>query len=351
MRTVSVDFKVFLSGILVLSLLAGCNRTIANELSTSQNLLRQRREERQQLFQQLRQQLRSEARPGEDALALNPNFVSLKLTHQGRIRDYLLYTPVSYDKTRPYPVVIGFHGGTSTNARFARTTNFQQLADEKQFLVIYPNAVNKNWNDGRGTVNQDIDDVGFVTAIIEEIKRLRNVDAHRIYATGISNGAFLVQRLACERSDLIAAFSSIAGAMPTLIRANCNPARPVSMMMINSPDDRFVPWEGGEGRRGKGGNIMSIMDTLNFWRMRNSCTASFQKTLIAEIPGDKTRVSVINFNNCKSNSEVVLYKINGGGHTWPGGEAQPAWLLGPTSKQINATRLSFDFFQRHSLHR
>lgn len=346
MRLFSSKLTAMLTCLLVAGSLIGCDHTIATEYSGPlRNILQQKRQERQQR----RQAISPEGRRQGSVSMLGPNFQSLKLSHQGRIRDYLLYTPPSYNPNIPTPVVFGFHGGTSSNVRFARTTNFQGLANEKGFLVVLPNAINKNWNDGRGTVNQEIDDIGYVTALIEEVKRLRKVDARRVYVTGISNGAFLVQRLACERAELIAAFSSIAGSMPTPIRAKCNPAKPVSIMMINSPDDRFVPWEGGEGRRGKGGSILSIMDTFDFWRQFNGCKASSKETLIDKVPGDKTRLHVSEFNNCRSNSAVVLYRIERGGHTWPGGADQPAWLVGATSQEMNATTASWTFFQKHAL--
>ncbi|WP_255120306.1 PHB depolymerase family esterase [Synechococcus sp. Cruz CV-v-12] len=343
MRLVTAKFVGMLTCLLMAGSLIGCDHTIATEYSGPlRNFLQQRREER-------RQGIRPGGRQQEDVSVLGPNFQSLVLSHQGRMRDYLLYTPPSYNPNSPTPVVFGFHGGTSYNVRFARTTNLHKLADEKGFLVVYPNAVNKNWNDGRGTVNQDIDDVGFVTALIEEVKRLRNVDARRVYVTGISNGAFLVQRLACERSDRIAAFSSIAGSMPTPLRATCNPSKPVSIMMINSPNDPFVPWEGGEGKRGKGGSILSILGTVDFWRQRDGCRASNEETLPDNVPGDNTRVYVRRYGDCLGNTAVVLYRIEGGGHTWPGGADQPAWLLGATSQKLNATRVSWNFFQMHTL--
>jgi polyhydroxybutyrate depolymerase len=342
MKLVLTKLVGMLTCLLMAGSLIGCDHTIATEYSGPlRNFLQQRREERRQGI-----------RPGgrqQDVSVLGPNFQSSLLSYQGRMRDYLLYTPSSYNPNSSTPVVIGFHGGTSTNVRFAQTTNFHRLADEKGFLVVYPNAVNKNWNDGRGTVNQDIDDVGFVTALIGEVKRLRKVDAQRVYVTGISNGAFMVQRLACERSDSIAAFSSIAGSMPTPLRATCNPSKPVSIMMINSPSDRFVPWEGGEAKRGKGGSILSILSTVDFWRQRNGCRASNEETLRENVPGDGTRVNVRRYNNCRGNTAVVLYKIEGGGHTWPGGTDQPAWLLGATSQELNATRVSWNFFQSHTL--
>ena len=343
MRLVLNQFVGMFTCLLMAGSLIGCDHTLASDYSGPiRNFLQERRQER-------RQGIRPWWRQQEEVSELGPNFQSLGLTYQGRKRYFLLYTPPSYKPNIPIPVVIGFHGGTTTNVRFARTTNFHKLADDKGFLVVYPNGVDKNWNDGRGTVNQDIDDVGFVTSLIEELKRLRNVDARRIYVTGISNGAFMVQRLACERSDRIAAFSSIAGTMPTPLRASCNPSKPVSIMMINSPDDPFVPWEGGEAKRGKGGSLVSVLGTVDFWRQRDGCRASNEETLPESAPGDNTKISVRRYNNCRGNTAVVFYKIVGGGHTWPGGVDQPAWLVGRTSQELNATKVSWDFFQNHTL--
>lgn len=343
MKLFSAKWIALLTCLLMSGSMLGCDRGVATE--GSKNVFQQRRQERQQRRQERRQQGQQQ----EDVSALGPNFESRQLSYQGMTRDYLLYTPPSYNPNNPTPVVIGFHGGTSSNQRFARTTNFHRLADEQGFLVVYPNGVNGNWNDGRGTVNQDIDDVGFVTALIGEVERQRNVNADRVYVTGISNGAFLVQRLACERADSIAAFASIAGSLPTRLQANCNPAQPVAMMMINSPDDRFVPWNGGEGRRGAGGSILSILGAADFWRQKNGCSTVSEEMLPENAPSDNTRVNVRRYSNCRGNSAVVLYKIEGGGHTWPGGQDQPAALVGTTSQEINATRATWNFFQAHSL--
>ncbi|NBW82736.1 hydrolase [bacterium] len=285
----------------------------------------------------------------KDAATLGPNFESRQLSHQQKTREYLLYTPQKYDVSTPMPLVIGFHGGKTSNVMFAKSSLFHHLADEQGFLVAYPNAIDGNWNDGRGTANPDVDDVGFVTSLIENIKNIRNVDPRRIYVTGISNGGFMVQRLACESSHLIAAFSSVAGSMGTSLRPKCNPSQPVSMMLIHSPQDNFVPWRGGEMKRGAGGNILSVPDLVEFWNQKNSCTVMKEVPLPDNGQKDNTRVTVSRYGGCKDSSEVLLYKIDGGGHTWPGGEGQPAWLVGPTSMKINATKESWIFFKSHSL--
>ncbi|MEN9826521.1 MAG: hypothetical protein RI953_2266 [Pseudomonadota bacterium] len=284
-----------------------------------------------------------------DVSSLGPNFEARQLTHQHKTRDYLLYTPTKYNSTTELPLVIGFHGGRTSNVIFARTTLFHRLADEQGFLVAYPNGIEGNWNDGRGTANPDVDDVGFVTSLIENIKAVRNVDARRVYVTGISNGGFMVQRLACESTHLIAAFSSVAGSMGTALKPKCDPSRPAAMMLIHSPEDKFVPWAGGEMKRGAGGNILSVPELVEFWKQKNSCTAFKEEVVPDNGRQDGTRVFVNRHDRCKDSSEVLFYKVEGGGHTWPGGEAQPAWLVGPTSTKINATKEIWSFFKAHSL--
>lgn len=284
-----------------------------------------------------------------DPSTLGPNFESKKLSHRGKKREYLLYTPQNHDQKIPMPLVIGFHGGKTSNARFAVTSQFHRLAEQEGFLVAYPNGIETNWNDGRGTANPDVDDVGFVTSLINEIRTIRNVDAKRIYVTGISNGGMMVQRLACERSDVIAAFSTVAGAMGTALKPKCSPSRPVAMMIIHSPEDKFVFWNGGEMTRGEGGSILSVPDLVDFWKQKNECSTFKKEVLADKGQNDATKVIVHRHGGCKDSSEVLLYKIEGGGHTWPGGEAQPAWLVGPTSVRMNATREIWSFFKAHSL--
>jgi polyhydroxybutyrate depolymerase len=288
-----------------------------------------------------------EKRRKEWIAELGENAELRKIEFQNRTREYLLYTPKSLDANTPAPMVIGFHGGTTSDVRFARTTLFHRLADEKGFLVAYPNGVGGNWNDGRGTANPEIDDVGFVMALIDEVKARHKVDVKRIYATGISNGAFMVQRLACEKSERFAAFSAVAGSMGTALREACNPRSPAPMLIMNSPYDKIVPWEGGEMERGKGGSILSIPSLVEFWKSKSSCGSMTEEVLQKDgVPAAK-RVKIQRFDDCRNRASVTLYRVEDGGHTWPDGIDQPAIMVGPTSKQFNATLVSWEFFRGH----
>lgn len=351
MRMVSLGYAGMLTWILAAGSLIGSYRAVATEKSEFYHSFQQNSQRQVDLVTSVAAPLGPKLRERELSQLPPPGrgFRSIEISHQGMTRNYLIYTPALYNPNTPTPVVIGFHGGGTANLVFSNVTSFNRLADEQGFLVVYPSGVNGYWNDGRGTVNQGIDDVGFVTTLIEDLKRQRNIDASRIFVTGISNGAMLVQRLACERADRIAAFSSIAGSMPTPLLPNCNPSRRVPMMMVNSPNDKFVPWEGGEGTLGGGGSVVSIINTANFWGRQSICLNMNEQALPEIAPNDGTNVILRRYSSCPRNTGVLLYIIQGGGHTWPGGEGQSSRVLGPTSQEMDATRESWNFFRNFTL--
>lgn len=274
-----------------------------------------------------------------------------ELQVQGLKRVYSIYTPASYRSDQPLPLVFGFHGGHTTPQNFARTTRFNALADKEGFIMVYPQGINRHWNDGRdapGLPTQN--DVAFVAAMIEQLKELRNIDSRRIYAVGISNGGFFTQRLACQLSDQIAAFASVASTLALPLQSNCNPDRALPILMINSPDDPITPWQGGRMSKGEGGQILSVLATIEFWQDKNNCSPQPKAATIANNRiDDGTQVQISRYSNCSSGAEVMLTTIEGGGHTWPGGVGQPEWLVGKTTRQINGSRFVWNFLKRHSL--
>jgi polyhydroxybutyrate depolymerase len=278
------------------------------------------------------------------------DMLSGKLVYQGQVRTYHLHLPSGYNRNRSWPLVLAFHGGYGSGKRLARNTGFNALADQEGFIVVYPDGINRHWNDGRGTANPNIDDVGFVRALIDRLVRYRNIDPSRIYATGISNGGQFTQRLACEMSDKIAAFAPVAATFPAAIKSSCKPKNSVAMLMINSPQDPLVPWQGGEGG-GLGGKILSVAETVEFWRKHNNCSPVGQTQALQNIaPSDGTQVRVSSYSGGCPRSEVILYTIEGGGHTWPDGrENAVISRVGKTSRQLRASQVIWNFFKRHSL--
>jgi polyhydroxybutyrate depolymerase len=300
--------------------------------------------ERIQIYRERRQQQSPKPIQSSGAAGL----VSHKLNIGGSDREYYLYTPAVLKPNQSLPLIIGLHGGRGQPQQFAQTTNFNKLAQKQGFIIAYPAGIDRNWNDGRDSKTlQNQDDVAFIRAMIDDIQKTRQIDATRIYATGISNGGFMTQRLACELGDRISAFAAVASTMASPPSSACKSSPPVAMLTINSPVDQFVPWQGGTMTRGAGGVILSVAETTDFWRTKNGCSQKpILTTVKSSAPADGTKAIVADHRTCQSGREVVQVTIAGGGHTWPGGSNQPAALVGVTSNQIDATSYIWDFFQR-----
>jgi len=275
----------------------------------------------------------------------------------GLERTYLVHVPPSSSTARPMPLLIVFHGGGGTGQGMVSLTfgGLNTLADNEEFIVVYPDGIEKQWNDGREgdftlAHREKIDDVGFISALIDHLSQKHKIDSKRIYATGISNGAMMSYRLACELSNRIAAVAPVCGAMPLDLVSHCSPVRPISVLVISGTADRFVPWSGGSviGERGR---ILSVPDSVKYWVTHNQCSTTPVTTMEVDTdPQDGTRVRKEIYSQGKDGTEVILYAIEGGGHTWPGGyQYLPEATIGKTSRDIDANTIIWDFFKRHSL--
>jgi len=277
----------------------------------------------------------------------------------GLKRTYRIYVPASIDKSSPVPLLIGLHGGGGSSRSFQRLTlsRFNDLADEKGFIVVYPDALDRHWNDGRGVEKysaqrESVDDVAFISALIDKIASEHNIDLGRVYVTGMSNGALMSFRLAFQLSNRIAAIAPVAGAMIENYSALGSPAEPVPVLMINGEEDPLVPWEGGYITFGdeKLGRIISVQQSVQYWVNHNNCSGSPVETWLPDNdPEDGTRVYRLYYGNGTGGAEVILYGIQGGGHAWPGGyQYVPPGLIGNTSRDIDAAAIVWSFFENHS---
>jgi polyhydroxybutyrate depolymerase len=295
----------------------------------------------------------------QNAIAGQETGAARSIIFAGLERTYHIHIPASYDKANPIPLLLVLHGGGGTGERMVKLTQggFNKLSDKESFIVVYPDGIEKNWNDGRENVKyrahrEKIDDVGFVSGLIDHLAKQYNVDMKRVYATGISNGAMMSFRLGCELSEKIAAIAPVAGSMPENMPSQCSPSRPISVLMISNTDDRLVPWEGGDIRFGRKtfGRALSVQETVEYWVNHNQCSSSPSISMEADRdPKDGTRMRKELYNQCRESSEVVLYAIEGGGHTWPGGDQYlPRWIIGKTNRDIDAKEVIWDFFKRHA---
>ena len=193
----------------------------------------------------------------------------------GLTRNYLLHVPDDLPQGKPAPLVLVFHGGGGHDWNMPGFTHFDDLADQENFVVAYPDASIGHWNDSRDLSTAD--DVGFTRALIADVSRSHSINAHRIYATGISNGGFFSNRLACDLSDKIAAIASVAATMPKPLVAECKPSRPISVLYIQGTEDPLVAINGGKvGVARSHGENISLADSAKFWRENDRISSALQ---------------------------------------------------------------------------
>jgi polyhydroxybutyrate depolymerase len=279
--------------------------------------------------------------------------------HGGRERQYILHVPPGYSGGSPIPLVINLHGGGATAEMQRHSSQMNAASDRAGFLVAYPEGTGKSlfgrtvgtWNAGRCcgyAKEQNIDDVGFIRKLIDDIGGRYSLDRRRVYATGHSNGALMAYRLACELSDRIAAVAPNAAQDAF---DNCRPTRPVPVLHFHGTDDPAARYEGGHcGGKTKdpGWSCRSVPDYLALWRRINSCSDT-SKVVI-----NRGAARCVSWSECKGGAAVELCTIRGAGHTWPDGmydNERAGWKkkVGHLSRDINANDVMWEFFKRHPL--
>jgi polyhydroxybutyrate depolymerase len=282
--------------------------------------------------------------------------------HDSLKRTFNIHIPPSYDKSVQLPLVIALHGRGANGASMVILTHkgFNKMSDQDGFIIVYPDGIELNWNDGRmdeeandRAHRDNIDDVSFISALIDSMIQDYNINPKRVYVTGISNGAIMSYRLACELSHKITAIAPVDGNIPIQIFQECSPSRAVSVLAINNTDDPLVPFQGGYIygiRKINLGKVLSANESIGFWITRNRCSVTPVVTEEPDVdPNDGTRVTRKQYANGIEGTEVILYAVDGGGHTWPGGvQYLPAWIIGKTCRDFDASEIIWSFFKNHS---
>lgn len=241
-------------------------------------------------------------------------------------RTYRLHLPANYDENQQYPLIINMHGLGSNSFEQEVYTGFNLVADTAGIVMVYPDGVNSQWN-----IYQDggVDDVGFISALIDTMDANYSIDLLRVYACGMSMGGFMSHRLGCQLNNRIAAIGSVTG---LLVYFNCEFTRKVPVLQIHGTADDIVPYEG-------------VAYTIQYWTENDGCPDS----VVTELPdidtADQTTVTLTTYSPCLEDTEVLLYTINGGGHTWPGAKIN----IGITNQDINASAEIWNFFKKFSL--
>jgi polyhydroxybutyrate depolymerase len=255
------------------------------------------------------------------------------------------------------PLLIVLHGGGGTGRGMEKVLTLgglNTLADTERFIAVYPDGIGKHWNDGRDlrryrAHRERVDDVGFITALIDYLAGTLPIDRQRVYVTGMSNGGHMAFRLACEKTEKIAAIAVVTASLTENLGPRCSPSVPLSVLIMNGTEDPLVPWHGGaiQFRRRTFGMVWSTPDTVRYWVNHNTCVPTPDSVdKWDENSQDGTWVKREVYGRCEEGVEVVLFSIQGGGHTWPSGyQYLPERLIGKTSMEISAEKAIWDFFK------
>ena len=279
---------------------------------------------------------------------------TINITFDGVARNFIVYLPSGYNNSGKMPLIFAIHGGSGTTEGMINIANFKTIADRDKVVLVYPEGVQKNWNDGRPTApNQlGINDVGFFNQMCDYMINNYSLDVKKIYATGISNGGFMSTRLGCELSNRIAAIAVNAATIEaTTIAPNCKPNRPVPALYIHGTTDPLVPFLGGQITAGgtAGGTILSHFQAIDKWVTINGCNPTPTVTDLPDIANDGTTIKQRVYSGGTNGSEVVSYVITNGGHTWPQGyQYLNEAIIGKTSQDMNACEVIWTFFKRFS---
>jgi polyhydroxybutyrate depolymerase len=266
-------------------------------------------------------------------------------TSAGQRREYILYVPKTYDRSKPTPLVISIHGAVNWPSFQMNLTQWNTLADEQGFIVVYPGGQGgavKTWHQQGRRNPRRMPDVVFISELIDTLQRSYHIDPARIYANGLSNGGGMSYTLSCTLQDRIAAFGPVGSAVfePDW----CPDERPAPAIIFHGTADPLAQYHGGKVWMAPE-PFANIPDWTATWARRNRCAPDAIDTRVAS---DVTRRE---YTNCANDAAVILYTIEGGGHTWPGGTQLAEWMLGPTNRHIDATRVMWKFFLEHPLRR
>ena len=272
----------------------------------------------------------------------------------GRERTLYIYEPAPKHPAGALLFVLHGGGGSAAGMEWVTKRGFNGLADRDGAVIVYPDGIGKSWNDGRSdtaskSAQEQVDDIGWFRALPRELSSHYSIDLHRVYVTGISNGGLMSYRIACDAADIFAAAAPVAANLSTDLAPVCKPARPISVAIVNGTEDPIMPWDGGLVKVlwFKRGNVLSTSATLARWVELDHCGAMQTDAIVDSVHEDGTTLAK-HTSLCAGMSEVDLFEIRGGGHTWPLGEPYLGErLVGRVSRELDANEAIWEFFARH----
>lgn len=263
----------------------------------------------------------------------------IEISSGNKQRRFLVFLPKNYHNNSQHALVLAFHGYASNPFSFEQFTHFDSIADNNNTIIVYPEgtvsiAGLRGWNTGiHPTIT--VNDVLFVSNILNTVQSNLCVNPNQIYAVGFSNGGGLVAELACQLSDRIASFASVSGAYVNAFKT-CDTQRPLSIIEFHGTKDSIVPYLGREAKK-----ELAALRWVSLWAKRDNC--SLQPILLSE----SDRITQYTWTNCSDNASIIHYKISGEGHTWPHvffSEQSNNHLI-----WLSATNIIWNFFENHPM--
>jgi polyhydroxybutyrate depolymerase len=278
-------------------------------------------------------------------------------------REFGVYVPENFDPSVKYSLVLMLHGAKEPRLLAEIETGFNEIAEKEQFIVVYPVAKNQQWNDGRlptDTPSSAVDDVHFLDTLIQYMIQTYPIRSESVFVTGFSSGGMMSQRLAIELPGKIAAIAPVAASIPVPYLEKIThltppiPAGGIPVMMINGTADIAFPWDGGKTSiiGIEVGEVAPIQSMVDFWVNYNG--GGNLTHGVEECQHEEETVKGVEafYYPTQSHHCVVLYKVQDGGHTWPGGKIPLSTIpfLGKKSVTLNASELIWTFFKKSSVH-
>jgi polyhydroxybutyrate depolymerase len=276
----------------------------------------------------------------------------------GSRRTYLVHVPPAIDSQPSLPLVVAIHGAFETAKDMEKRTGFSDLADQEGFVAVYPNGMGvfgllQHWNAGHccGKAAADgVDDVGFLTQVIQDVQRRLPIDPRRIYMVGFSNGGMLAYRFAAEHTHTLSALATVAatiGGEPAqgepLWRIP-DPQAPLPLISFHGLADDAIPAQGGiSPKRGGEQSFLSVNDSIDFWVRNNGCDS---EPMLSQ--GHQNHVRIQTWEKCRQGADVVLYLMANWGHVWPGAYYTADRENEDPLKDFDAAAIIWDFFNAHS---
>ncbi len=273
----------------------------------------------------------------------------------GLMRSYIVHLPPAYSNLQKLPVIFALHGGGGTAKNAVDFFGLETLADKNNFIIVYPDAINKAWNIPGMTsrvkrLDTPVDDVQFISVLLDTLIAHYKADDTKIYCTGMSRGAMFSYYLADALNARIAAIAPVCGGISKTMAANYSFKKPVPVLIINGTADPLVSYNGGYGKmngRNEGDEDADLLSTealINKIVAMNNCNAKPKSFYLPDndVNDDCTEIEYV--YDC-SNVKVDFIKVENGGHTWPGGtQYLPKFIVGRVCRDFSASQKIFDFF-------